>query len=181
MNKGISFALFVIAGFLFSSCAPTLQVHTDYDHSANFSQYHTFAMAKLTEEQQSLNELNAERIISAVKSQMTAKGFQENTTNPDLIVNAVTVIKQQNQLNVNTYGAGGLYRPYLGFGGGTVTESSYDDGTLIIDVIDNKTNKLIWEGTGNTQANQQLSNPDQTIPQWIQQIMAGFPPGTSSK
>jgi len=181
MNQKILVAIFTLGVIAFSACAPTMQVHTDYDHSVNFTQYKSFAMAKLTEQQQSLNQLNADRIISSVKAQMTAKGFQENTTNPDLIVNAVTVIQQKNQLNVNTYGAGGLYRPYGGMGGGTVTESSYDAGTLIIDVVDYKTNKLIWEGTGNTTADQQLSDPDKTIPQWIQQIMAGFPPGATSK
>ena len=58
---------------------------------------------------------------------------------------------------------------------------NYKDGSLIIDVVDAKTNKLIWQGTGNKEIDKPAKDPDTAIPKAISSIMSSFPPGKTKK
>jgi hypothetical protein len=173
--------------FLLYSCEPALKVTSDYDKTVNFQPYKTFRMVQLDMQHQSISQLNQSRIISAVKSQMTKKGFQE-VENPDLKVNAVIILQDKKSVTANTdyYGYGGYYRPYA-WGGGmsssstTYNVTNYKDGSLIIDIVDAKTDKLVWEGIGNKEIDKPASDPDKAINDAVAQIMAGFPPGAQNK
>jgi len=175
---------------LFYSCSPTVKVTTDYDHAANFSQYKTFAVYDLKAQQGQVNQLNVDRVAKAIRNEMLAKGFTESST-PDLKVNAVSILKNKTQVTADTnfYGYGGMYRPYgywgggAMMGGGTTTFNSYDyvDGSLIIDIVSAKTDKLLWQGIGNAEIDSRPDNPEQFINDAIKKILAGFPPGADKK
>ncbi|MDQ6470116.1 DUF4136 domain-containing protein [Flavobacterium sp. LHD-80] len=176
---------------LFYSCSPTVKVTTDYDHSANFSQYKTFTVYDLKAQEGQVNQLNADRVAKAIRAEMTAKGFVESTDNPDLKVNAVSILKNKTQVTADTnfYGYGGMYRPYgywgggAMMGGGTTTFNSYDyvDGSLVIDIVSSKTQKLLWQGIGNAQIDSKPDNPEEFIAGAIKKILEGFPPGLAKK
>ncbi len=93
MKKLISLSAAILSLFLITSCGPTLTVTNDYDHTANFSQYHTFRIVKLEQQYQALSQLNQNRVIAAVRQQMIAKGFTE-TENADLLVKHHEYIKE---------------------------------------------------------------------------------------
>ena len=79
MKKAIFLsAAFFVSLILFTSCGPTLTVTNDYDHSADFSQFHTFKIVQLEQQYQALSQFNQTRIINAVRDQMIAKGFTES-------------------------------------------------------------------------------------------------------
>ncbi|WP_278019896.1 DUF4136 domain-containing protein [Flavobacterium ginsengisoli] len=170
---------------LFYSCSPTVKVTTDYDHAANFSEYKTFAVYDLKAQQGQVNQLNVDRVAKAIRNEMLAKGFTESS-NPDLKVNAVSILKNKTQVTAdsNFYGYGGMYRPYGYWGGGammggsTTTFNSYDyvDGSLIIDIVSAKTDKLVWQGIGNAEIDSKPDNPEQFINDAIKKILADFPP-----
>jgi hypothetical protein len=168
---------------LLVSCGPALQVTSDYDHSANFANYKTFRIVKLEQQVQGINQLNQNRIVEAVRSEMTSKGFTEKE-DADMFVNIVTILKDEQQVTANTYGYGGGYRPYA-WGGGysstTVNVEKYKNGSLIIEVADAKTKNLLWEGIGNKDIDSPPSNPDQAIKDAVKSIMASFPPGMKKK
>src|SRR5450432_3001159 len=152
MKKAIILsAAFLSTLIFFTSCGPQLTVTNDYDHSANFSQFHTFKIVKLEQQYQALSQFNQTRIINAVQAQMIAKGFSESET-PDLFVNIVSILKNEKEVVANTYGYGGGFRPYAWGGGNmstTVNVQNYTNGSLIIEVANASTKKLIWEGIGN--------------------------------
>ncbi|WP_264564890.1 DUF4136 domain-containing protein [Flavobacterium sp. N3904] len=187
MKTIIKTSLFLFLVSLFVSCS-SVTVSSDYDHSANFSKYKTFSFYQLNVTGQTINQLNQNRIISDVKANLISKGFTEDTSNPDMLVNATTVMQAEKQYNANTnyYGAGGMYRPY-GWGGGyggmggmantTVSVQNYTDGSLVIDIIDASTKTLIWTGTGSKDIYSQSDNPDQAVLDAVTKIMASFPPG----
>ena len=89
--------------------------------------------------------------------------------------------------NTNYYGYGGVYRPYSWGSGSTSAYTTYNvndyiDGSLIIDVVDERTNKLVWEGVGNKEIDSPKSkDPDEVIPAVVGKILANFPPGAAKK
>ncbi|HTQ65062.1 MAG TPA: DUF4136 domain-containing protein [Puia sp.] len=173
--------------FFWVACEPSLKVTSDYDKGVSFTQYKTFRMVQLDMQHQSISQLNQTRIINAVKSEMTKKGFQEATA-PDLEVNAVIILQDKKSVTANTnyYGYGGYYRPYA-WGGGmgsaytTYDVQNYKDGSLIIDIVDAKTQKLVWEGIGNKEIDKPASDPDKAISAAVASIMASFPPGAATQ
>jgi hypothetical protein len=188
MKSKLNF-LFSLGGLLLlAACSPTLKVNSDYDKSVDFSGYKTFAMYSLQDKSGAISQLNQNRIIDAVKKQMTAKGFTENDANPDVLVNVVTYLKEKQQVTANTnyYGYGGYYRPYAWGGGmasGTTTYSTYNyhDGTLMIDVVDAAKKQLVWQGVGNKEIDKPSKNMDEAINNAVAKILASFPPGASKK
>ncbi|OCB69379.1 hypothetical protein B0A79_21215 [Flavobacterium piscis] len=176
---------------LFYSCSPSVKVTTDYDHAANFSEYKTFAFYDLKAQEGQINQLNVDRITKAIRSELISKGFTETSADPDLKVNAVTILKNKTQVTANSdfYGYGGMYRPYGYWGGGAMmggantTFNTYDyvDGSLIIDIVSSKTQKLIWQGVGNAQIDSKPDNPDEFVASSIKKILEGFPPGLAKK
>jgi len=184
MKKLISLSAAVFFSLIFiTSCGPTLTVTSDYDHTANFSQYHTFKIVKLEQQYQALSQLNQNRVINAVRQQMIAKGFTE-AENADLLVNITSILKNEKEIVANSYGYGGGYRPYAWGGGNmstTVNVQNYIAGSLIIEVATAQGNKLLWEGIGNQDINSPSSDPDKTVPIVVQKVMASFPPGMTAK
>jgi len=176
---------FLFSIILLSSCEPALTVTNDYDKTANFTQFKTFRIVKLEQQYQAVSQFNQTRIINAVRANMLSKGFTESE-NADMLVNIVTILKNKQQVTANTYGYGygGGYRPYAWGGGNsstTVNVTDYIDGSLIIEVVNSTTSKLVWEGIGNKQIDAPSNNPDQTIPAAVNKIMATFPPGQAAK
>jgi hypothetical protein len=172
------------------SCEPSLKVSQDFNKDVNFTQYKTFAMYKNDTISTAISQLNRDRIINSIKSEMVKKGFQENPASPDLMVNAVAIFKDRVSVNEysNYYGYGGFYRPYYWGGAGMYGSSSssidiqhYKDGSLIIDIVDTKEKKLVWQGVGNKEIDGPLKNPEKVVPEAVATIMKGFPPGASKK
>ncbi|KAF2511215.1 DUF4136 domain-containing protein [Flavobacterium foetidum] len=179
----------LLLGFFFS-CSPTVKVTTDYDRNANFSEYKTFAVYDLRAQEGQVNQLNIERVTRAIRNEMIAKGFTESS-NPDLKVNAVSILKNKRSVSANTdfYGYGGMYRPYGYWGGGPMmggantTFNTYDyvDGSLVIDIVSTKSQKLLWQGIGNAEIDSKPDNPEEFINSSIKKILADFPPGMAKK
>jgi hypothetical protein len=173
------------------SCAPSFKVNSDYDKSADFTAYKKFALYNPDNLNKAISELTRSRVFAAIKNEMTKKGFVEDSASPDLLVNVVGIFEDRQSVSSTTTGGGmyggyygGMYGAY-GWGGGTshtnVDVRHYKDGSLIIDVVEASSKKLLWQGTGNKEIDGPVKNPDVTIPKAVGLIMASFPPGTSKK
>ena len=184
------FVLLVCTTILIAmGCEPALKVTSDYDKAANFQGYKTFKLITTNDEaHQSISVLNKERVYNAVRTQMLKRNFVESD-NPDLIVHTAAIFKDKQAVSSHTssYGYGGYYRPY-GWGGAmgvssytTYDVQNYKDGSLIIDIVDAKTEKLVWEGVGNKEIDSPAKDPEKAINEAVATIMASFPPGSEKK
>jgi hypothetical protein len=179
----------LLALVLMASCSPSMKVHSDYDKTANFTQYKTFSMYKTESMTDAISQLNAQRINDAIRAEMIKKGFQETDANPDLFVNAVAILKDRTSVTASTdfYGYGGAYRPYYwGAGSGYSSTTNYNvdhykDGSLIIDIVEASSKKLLWQGIGNREIDGPVKDADKRIPKGVNTIMATFPPGAGKK
>ncbi len=122
------------------------------------------------------NPLMARRIQRAVDTEMSGKGYQPvRDGRADFLVGYHVAFDEK--LEVETVNA------HYGYRWGGVQESyvrEYTQGTLIIDVIDAKTEQLVWRGMAQAEVHE-ASSPDQRqkrINEAVKKILANFPPGS---
>ena len=157
------------------------KVSYDYDKSADFSSFKTFAHKEGTKVGQPLVD---ERIVAAIDAELALKGLVKNETNPDLFVVYHVAFDKQKDISTFSSGYGG-YGPYGwrwggGWGGGMTTTQVRDIviGTLVIDLADAKKGALAWRGMGVKEVNTQASpeKRDKSIGQAVQKILKNYPP-----
>ena len=77
------------------------------------------------------------------------------------------------------YGGFYDYGPGYGWGGGhsttTIQNYEYEVGTLVIDVVDTKEKKLIWESIGTGTVDENPQSREKKLPKKVQKIMSKFP------
>ena len=190
MRPLLSLAALGAAALLFAGCdsgnGPT--VKTDYDKTVNFAQYHTFAFEKgriVTRlgTPDTNNTLAGDRLQEAIVSQLSAKGLQSVTQNPDLVVTYVAGARTRQEvesLGPTPYASpyfGGPFRfdrgAYFGTGYNQFYTNTYTEGTLILDLIDTRTKHLVWRAyvTG------PVDKPDQkAINGAVSAALKKFPP-----
>jgi hypothetical protein len=175
----------VVVAIIVWSCGSSLKVNTDYDKSTDFSKYKTFGFYSMENMNKSISELNHNRIINAIKAEMIKKGYEESASSPDLLVNSTTIFQDRTSVSsTNTYMYGSMYRPYTWGPGMSTTNYDvrhYKDGSLIIDIVDGSSKKLLWQGTGNKEIDGPVKDPDTNIPKAIAAILGEFPPGVAKK
>ena len=131
------------------------KVQTDFDPSAEFSAFHTFAFTGVTDRDQGGvldNSLLRKRIEEMVGQQLTAKGLQQVglEDHSDLLVHFWVGVKDKQQVEstgVRGGGYGGGYGWRTGYYGGTVTTFQYQEGTLIVDLAESSKKELVWRAT----------------------------------
>lgn len=85
-------------------------------------------------------------------------------------------VKEKTQ--VTDWGSYGWYNPWWGPYGGRVDVSQYQEGTLVIDIVDFQDKEMVWRGLG-TAVLEGNSNPEKIqakVDQYVSQILAKFPP-----
>jgi hypothetical protein len=163
--------------FAFASCS-SVRVYSDYDKTANFMQYKTYAYQKNGIDKAEISDLDKKRILKAIDQQMALKGFTKSDT-PDLLVNIFT--KEREQVDVNQFSAGWGYgwgfgwNPFF-FGGNTTNVNRYTEGTLFIDLIDASKKELIWQGEGQGTLTKNPEKKDAMINEFVAKILQQYPP-----
>src|SRR5580700_9189491 len=149
MKKSYSLVLFglLLCGSLSALAA---NIVTDYDHSANFSQYKTYSWLKV----QAADSLWAERVQQDVDAQLAAKGWTKVESNGSASITAFQSTQEQPTMETFYDGLGGGWgwRGRGGFGGGgmgmsTTTTENTKVGTTVVDIFDSQTKQLLWRGT----------------------------------
>ncbi len=163
----------LITTMLLTGCS-TISVNQDYDPGYDFSKLKTFGFLPIPEEA-GIDQLNANRFGDAIKNELTAKGY---TVSENADFGVAILFGKQTKTNITSYGYG--YGPYWGRYGGTtnIDVSQYDEGTLVIDVIDMAKKELVWRGTGTGALNPSATVEERTanINNAVAQILAQFPP-----
>jgi hypothetical protein len=153
----MKYALLSIVSIVVLSCS-SVSVVTDYDKTADFGKYKTYNVKIPNQvspdlDPEKINQRNIDHIVRNIKEQMNAKGYVESA-DPDLWVTFYVKIDTKQEVRATNYGFYGgspyYYGPYYGYGVGTtdINVIEYKEGSLIIDLVDAKENKLVWQGVG---------------------------------
>jgi hypothetical protein len=126
---------------LLASVVSAQKIKVEFDQSANFSQYKTFAIrgGQLNSQNPALNnELTRKRIESDIERELTVKGLTAAAGRADL--NVRYHFGTARRTEVERYPAG-----WRGWGTRAV-RVPYAEGTLVIDLRDPTTKSLVWRG-----------------------------------
>lgn len=169
--------LSVLFVFVITSCS-SVRVATDYDDKVDFGQYKTYAFFKEGIDKAEISDLDKKRILSAIDNEFSKKGLLKSEK-PDLLINVFTKSTQQvdvNQFNSGWgYGWGWGWNPWMWRGNYTSVSTS-TEGILFIDIIDAKKKEMVWQGVGTGVLTQNREKKQQRINEFVQKIIAEFPP-----
>lgn len=175
-------------------CSAGLSVHQDYDPSADFAAYQTYAWS--TQQQSPTgdprldNDLTVQRIRGAVDAELAARGFRQvDADAAGFLIAYYATIGQKVDVYPTTTTLGYGWGPYYhgGYYGTTMTTTDvyeYEEGTLILDFIDGKTKNLVWRGTGKKALASTPAPPEEQerrLRAVASQILAQFPPNVKKK
>lgn len=189
MNKKTYFvALFSL---LLAACS-SVKVSTDYDQSADFTALKNFAWlpesAKVEKESAYLNNRIMDvRLTKAIDKQLISQGFSPSKA-ADFYVNYS--ITSQQKTDIRTYDSYSGYGPSWGWGAGyghrgmafnahsETRVDEYQQGSLIVDVIDPKSLELIWRGIGSKRLPESTdaADMDKLVAEVVKSILVKFPP-----
>lgn len=178
----------IVAAILAVVGCSGIRVSQDYDPVTDFASLKTFRWAADTQvgtgDARIDNPLRNSRIRSAVERLLQDKGYVLATEKgPSFLVRYQYDLRRQIESDGTAGGFGfgvGSYGRHGGIGIGTGNNvSEYDEGALVIDMVDPDSEALLWRGTG-TQRFMEYADPEKTIEDinaLVEKILAQFPPG----
>lgn len=162
-------AVAVFAVLLFSGCAGN--AHIEKDKSADFSKYHTYAWVDKPDEKENKKnrrkELAETNIRNAVNEQLQKNGWKEVSSNPDVLVNYELLVERNQKQQQNAVYSDPFTRSYYNrYSGRMITyyypsrfigydnyTTTVKEGTITITMIDNNTDKTVWQGWTTSELN----------------------------
>ncbi len=139
--------LFILTAWLFSGCS-TIKVDTDYDPEFSFADIKTYAIVHKARAGD--DTLTVDRIIDGIHTQFEAKGYTKaERSNAEIYIVFHTDVRNKTKI-VQDYQYVGM-SPYRYRYGGmmavpTTRAYNYDEGKLLIDVLNPKDDKIVWRG-----------------------------------
>jgi hypothetical protein len=182
MTRYLRAALFFIPALALASCASTMSVSSHVDHTANFMSYRTYSWGPADalptgDPRLDKDPFFKDQFQGAVEKQLALKGLALITSgNPDLLVHYHANISEK--LDVSGID---LPKAYCIGEGCQADVALYDAGTLVLDIVDAKTNKLIWRGWAQDAMKKMLDDQNemareikQAVPRMVDQFPKEF-------
>lgn len=162
---------------LLSTVAFAQKVNVDWDRSADFSTFHTYAWQKSPHPAKGLWD---QRIVDGVDQRLAAGGLRKVDANPDLWVMYSKSLKDQKE----TIGTGYNFGPAWGWGWGwgpgisTVQYNTYitREGTLVVELANAKTQQLMWRGSATATISDNSEKNIKTLDKALNNLFKNYPP-----
>lgn len=169
---------------LLAGCATGPRITTDTDPSADFAGYRTFAFyAPLAVETKGYSTPSSQRMKSAARREMEARGYVFDEARPDLLVNINAYINERQDIISTPQLQHRMYYNYrynsyvsTAFWVDRTDVYNYSEGTLNIDLVDAARKQLVWEGVAvGRMANTKPAARNTRIDSTIAEIFAQYP------
>jgi hypothetical protein len=148
------------------------QVKTDYDRGTDFSQYKTYSWEKVRTQ----DPLWVDRIEAAVNAALAAKGWTQVPSGGNVAIVAIEMTRNQQTLDTFYNGFGRGWRWGGGFGDATTTVENYKVGTLVVDLFDANSKKIIWRGSSSDTLSDKSDKNIKNLDKAVQKMFNHFPP-----
>ena len=149
---------------------------TDYDHHANFTNYHTYSWIGVNTQ----NPLWKQRIMSAVDSELAAKGLTKVESGGDVAVSAFGKVTEQQTMQTfyDGFPGWGWRAGWWGGGMGMATTDVIPErvGNLTIDMFDGHTKQLVWRGEASDAIGSKPEKNEQKMEHAVSDMFKHYPP-----
>ena len=167
------------------SCS-SVKVTSDYEKTTDFSKYKTATFLGWQEEINNvIGELDQNRFRDAFKAELAKRSIDIVDEGGDMAIVLFVVSDQKTSTTAytNYYGGGRGYGRYhrggRGWGAGysstTYSENDYTQGTMVVDVYDNTSGDMVWQGVGTGTVQEKPEKREKSIPKGVAAIMKEFP------
>ena len=186
--KQLSLLLVVLSVLVFTGCTTQSRVETDFQADFDFSSLKTFDVAETKQDSKEsilVSPFTLSHIHSALEGEL-AKRYQSTATGaqPDFIVSYHVVIEEKIDPRSydDLYGFGyygrGYRHPYPFFRGPGLGLRVYNQGSLVIDIVDAKTEKPIWRGVSEKRLSRSMAPQQQreVLSRAVTEVIGQFPP-----
>jgi hypothetical protein len=186
LNRPLRFSRFVagLAGALLAAGCAT-PVHSNYKPGTNFVQYHTFALLPRPQTASASDPGLVLRLAQTAREEVTralaAKGLTEAAADKaDLAVN----LRGQSLPRVEVKDYGYTYPMVTRYGtvpvvyNPSTSVSTYDEKTLIIELLENRSKELVWVGWMKKDFYGPVKTED--LQEAIREILSKYPPAEGS-
>jgi hypothetical protein len=151
-----------------SSCS--LRIWNDFDENPDRGTYESFQMYLYdTDLELGVNPINKIRIENAVKLNLKEIGMSISE-DPDLQVKYFVKIDQKEFIET----CNNVYNDFEGGEYCIERVITYDEGTLVIDIIQAANQKIIWHGVAEGTPLNRMKNPDKKIKQIVSELIKKF-------
>jgi len=150
-------------------------LHTDYDHNVDFGRYHTYSWITA----KTSNSVWTDHMRNDIDHALTEKGWHKVPSRGDAAVSAFgsTTNEQTLQTYYDGLGGGWFWR---GFGDGTANTTAENTpmGTLVVDIFDGTSKKLIWRGVDTKSLSDDPEKNTDKLSKAVTDIFQKFPPAS---
>lgn len=184
-------AIVALGALALAGCAaPKPTLRSDYDRSANFAAYRTYAYVNpVGTDKAGYSSIVTQHFKNAIDAEMQARGYRKVESDPDLLVNFHANATEKVDVRSTptpTMGVGVGYGGYYGYRGSMyaawpmytndVSTVRYQVGTLNVDVVDARRKQLVWEGVAEGKLRKEtMQNPEPAIRSVINQLYQSYP------
>ena len=159
-----------LVAFMLTAPVFANSVVVDYDHSENFTQVKTYSWSKVS----TANSLWDKRVEDSIDRELTAKGWTKVPSGGDVQLVAVEKTSVHQELDTYYDGFGG--RRFGRMGESTTSVDSYKVGTLVVSMLDGRSNQLVWRASTSSDLSGNPSKDTKNLNKDVDKMFKQFPP-----
>jgi hypothetical protein len=182
-TSGIKVLLTAILAITIGGCASGPKIRADADPTVNLTTYHTFGFFDhLATDRSSYSTMITSRLKDATRRELKRRGYEESTENPELLVNFNTNVQNKTDVqsapsaNAGFYGyRSGVYGAWGGYPQDVYT-THYQEGTLVMDMVDAKKKQLVWQAVAQARLTKKvMEDPAAAIDSIVTEMFTKYP------
>lgn len=158
---------------LLAAACSSVSTNYDYDTSFDFAKLKTWRWADIPSKADA-DPLVTQRVGTAVEAGLKAKGYVTAEGTPDFLV--AYYVGRQSRIQVTDWGYG--YGPRAAWYAGGVDVYQYEQGSLVLDIVNYRTKQLVWRGTATAIVDPGASAEERTkrINEAVSKMLKDLPP-----
>ena len=164
MKKNI-YLFVILLAMILSSCS-SVYTWSDQREGVDFYSYQTYMIdEQCSDYNPGINPINQQRIKNAIELELRDLGYMR-AENAD--INVKFLVKNETKFFYEN-----CLRDYSGYRGGEMCIEkvhTYEEGSLVIDLIDIRSNTAIWHGGASGKSWKKIENPQSAISKMVSSI-----------
>ena len=160
---------------LLGGCAANMAIQSEGDPAVSFDSYGTYAWSATERAPRDVRVTQAlrDQIREDIDRHLGDKGYVRVTTGADFSVTYQVTIEGETITQTLDYYTGSNWKQTLA----GPTTRRYEEGMLIIDIVDGESDRLVWRGTATAEVREGTSTEvrSERVAEAVQKVLAQFP------